>query len=269
MPRSGVLVVLALFAVLPARVPAAADADRREAAQHYAHCLDLARDEPAKALERARTWRDMGGGDPARHCAGVALMRLERYAEAGRHLEDLARTMAKGSGAGMRAQALAQAGQAWLLAGKPARAETVYAQALELRPNEVELWIDRALARFEMADYWKAIDDLNRAHELARERADVLVFRASAYRHVDALTMARSDIRQALERDPDNPEGLLERGILHRLSGDTEGARSAWLRVVRVAPDSPAADSARANLARLDVAGARPMKGAGDSRREP
>ena len=260
---------LALLAALSAGFPAVADAadsaERREASQRYARCLALARDEPAKGLERARTWRDTGGGDPARHCAGVALMRLERYTDAGKHLEDLAKTLAKGRGASMRAKALAQAGQAWILAGEPARAEAVYSQALKLREGNVELWIDRALARFEMGDYWKAIDDLNRASELAPDRADVLVFRASAYRHVDAPTMARSDIKRALNRAPNHPEGLLERGILRRLGGDTEGARQAWLKVIRVAPDSPAAESARANLARLDVEGARPMQGAAES----
>ncbi len=269
MRRSGLpatLAVVALLAALPARPPAAAgaeSADRREAAQTYARCLALARDRPAKGLERARTWHDTGGGDPARHCAGVALMRLGRYTEAGRHLADLAKTLSADRGAGMRASALAQAGQAWVLAGKPARAEAAYSQALKLHGEDVELWIDRALARFEMADYWRAIDDLNRANELAPGRADVLVFRASAYRHVDAPTMARSDIEQALKRDPDNPEGLLEKGILRRLAGDKKGAREAWLRVIRVAPESSAAESARANLARLDMAGARPMKGAG------
>lgn len=253
----------AFFAVPPAAATGSPESpDQREAAQRYARCLALARDEPAKALERARTWRDTGGGDPARHCAGIALMRLERYADAGRLLEDLAKTLAKGRGSGMRAKALAQAGQAWVLAGKPARAEAVYSQALQLQDRNVELWIDRALARFEMGDYWKAIDDLNRASELAPERADVLVFRASAYRHVDAPTMARSDIRQALKRNPKHPEGLLEKGILRRLDGDKDGARQAWLEVIRVAPDSPAAESARANLARLDMKGVRPMRGA-------
>ena len=255
------LILLAPLLVSPAvadtEAPRTPESVRADAAQRYADCLDLAHGEPERGLERARTWRDTGGGDPARHCEGVALISLGRYAEAGRLLEDLAKSLAKGSGAAMRARALAQAGQAWILAGKPARAEAVYGQAIELRPGDVELWIDRALARFDMGKYWEAIDDLNRANELAPARADVLVFRASAYRHVEAPTMAKADIRQALKRRPNHPEGLLEQGNIRRLAGNKQGARQAWLKVIEVAPDSPAADAARENLTKLDVKGAR------------
>jgi tetratricopeptide (TPR) repeat protein len=229
-----------------------------DAAARYTACIETAHDDPAAGLERARTWQDTGGGDPARHCAGVALISLGRHAEAGRLLETLAQTMGKERGVALRAKALAQAGQAWLLAGQPARAEAVYGQALDLAPKDVELWIDRALARFDMGAYWEAIDDLNRASELAPDRADILVYRASAYRHVDAPAMARGDVRQALEIDPDHVEGLLERGNLRRLSGNKAGARRDWLKVIDLAPKSPAADSARENLARLDVKGVTP-----------
>jgi tetratricopeptide (TPR) repeat protein len=258
MPDPRRLGPIALAAAVLASPGHAGDgAARGEAAQRYAACLELAHGEPARGLERARTWRDTGGGDPARHCEGVALIRLGRYAEAGRRLEDLAETLSTGSGAGMRAKALAQAGQAWVLAGKPARAEAVYGQALDLSPKDVELWIDRALARFDMGRYWEAIDDLNRANELAPDRADVLVFRASAYRHVEAPTMAKADIRAALNRAPKHPEGLLEQGNIRRLAGNKTGARAAWLKVIEVAPESPAADAARENLAKLDVDGVR------------
>lgn len=251
----GLSLIAAVFLAPPA--DAAEQADRAEAAERYTACLELARDEPARGLERARTWQDTGGGDPARHCEGVALISMGRYADAGRLLEDLAKTLAKGSGTRMRARALAQAGQAWVLGGKPARAEAVYGQAIDLRPENVELWIDRALARFDMGKYWEAIDDLNRANELAPDRADVLVFRASAYRHVEAPTMAKADIRAALKRRPNHPEGLLEQGNIRRLAGNKKGAREAWLKVIEVAPESPAADAARANLEKLDVKGVR------------
>ena len=53
--------------------------------------------------------------------------------------------------------------------------------------------------------------------------------------------------------EPDNAEGLLERGILRRLAGDEAGARDDWLKVLALAPEGPAAVDARANLERLDV----------------
>jgi len=61
-------------------------------------------------------------------------------------------------------------------------------------------------------------------------------------------------VRQALKIDPDNPEGLLERGILKQMRGDLAGARLDWQQVIQLAPDSPAADLAEQNLA-LNEAG--------------
>ena len=58
----------------------------------------------------------------------------------------------------------------------------------------------------------------------------------------------------ALTAAPDNPEALLERGILHQLRGNEAQARADWERVVSVAPDSPAAELAQQNLA-LNEAG--------------
>jgi predicted negative regulator of RcsB-dependent stress response len=46
--------------------------------------------------------------------------------------------------------------------------------------------------------------------------------------------------------------GLLERGNIRRLKGDTAGARQDWRRVVELAPDSAAAAAAKVNLDRLN-----------------
>ena len=223
------------------------DADR------YAACLDLAHRDPEAAVERARTWADTGGGDPARHCEAVALMAAGAYEQAAEKLETLAQRMDKEHGAALRADALAQAARAWILAGRPGRGAAALGQAIELTPQDVELWIDRAHARFQQGRYWEAIDDLNRASELAPERPDIYTYRGSAYRFVEAPQMARENIDRALELDPDNPGALFELGILHRLQGDKDAARQAWIKLLRVAPDAPIADAARENLEKMDV----------------
>jgi tetratricopeptide (TPR) repeat protein len=240
--------------VVPSNPPEAEARDPRvEQAERYAACLRLARSAPDKALERARTWADTGGGDPARHCEAVAHMTRGDYPRAGRMLEELARTMEKGFGARPRVNALSQASRAWLLADRPGRAEAVATQAIELAPKDVELLIDRAHARFQAGRYWEAIDDLNRAEELAPERADILVYRGSAYRYVDAPTMAQENLRRALEMDPGNPEALFELGALNRIQGDTAAARRRWMQLIRQNPDHALAQAARENLHRMDV----------------
>jgi hypothetical protein len=85
----------------------------------YEVCMTLAREDPAAGFERAETWRSEGGGDPARHCAAVALIELGRHAEAARRLEALAQDL-RPAHRELRAEVLGQAGQAWLLCGSTA-----------------------------------------------------------------------------------------------------------------------------------------------------
>ena len=98
-----------------------------------------------------------------------------------------------------------------------------------------------------------ALEDLNLALEIDPERADALIFRASAYRRLDSLELAEENIARALAIAPRNPEALLERGNIRRLKGDREGARADWLAVIATGADAPEAAAARLNLERMDV----------------
>ncbi len=226
---------------------ATADRDRE-----YGDCLRQVDKDAAQAFEMANSWAERGGGFPARHCAALALLKLGQYDQAATRLEQLGADMTHGEG-DLTADALAQAAQAWLMARKPDRAHAALTAALKLRPRDVDLLIDRSIALAEAKNYWEAIDDLNRALEIAPKRADAYVLRASAYRYVDSLELAAENLAEALALDPRNPDALAERGIVRRLSHDDNGARQDWLTVLRSAPDSPAADIARDNLAKLDV----------------
>ena len=179
-------------------------------------------------------------------------MGLERYAEAARRFEALADAMEDRPNR-LRAETLAQAGQAWVLADDLEQAYSAQSAALVFDPENPELWIDRGLTLGLGENYWEAIDDFNEAASLAPNRPDILIFRASAYRFVEALDLALEDADRGLALDPVNPEGLLERGIIKRLKGDDSGAREDWQRVVSIAEGSPSAEAARENLAQLDV----------------
>lgn len=232
------------------------------AADRYSQCLARARKTPQAALAEAEDWVRAGGGFPAKHCAAVALIGLKRYAEAAQRLEALAGDM-MGARDDLRAGALEQAGQAWLLAGKPHAAKAAFDAALQLRPNEPDLLIDRAQAYDAMGKLWDAIDDLNDALAIDPDRADALIFRASAYRRVGGgLALAQADIDRALKLAPNSVPGLLERGNIRSLTGDLAGARADWLKVERLAPSSPAAVAAKENLTRLAQLEKAPAAGA-------
>lgn len=236
--------------LLPATATAQS-ADLEQAAQYRA-CIELTDVAPDEALEAAQTWADLGGSDPARHCAAVALMRLGHFEVAAKELESLAGSL-EPAYAYLQLPILIQAAQAWLDAGNVDRAYAVQTAALARQPNNIDLLADRAVTAASVGNYAAAIGDLDRAISNAPNRADILVLRASARRFLDQQEAALQDVEAALALDPDNPEGLLERGNLRRLAGDDAGARADWLRITRVAPDTPAAQAAQANLAKLDV----------------
>ena len=228
--------------------PRAAEAD----AATYDRCMTFARENPAGARDLAADWQKRGGAHPADHCFAVALIGLKQYQEAATRLEALAEAMIHAPAA-LRAEVLGQAGQAWLLAGDAARAYAADGAALELRPDDADLLIDRAEAAGSAGWFDKAIVDLDRVMKTNPSRLDALIYRASANRALDRLDPALTDIDIALKLAPDSVEALLERGNIRRLKGDIPGARQDWLRVAKLAPGSAEEAAAKANIERLDV----------------
>lgn len=221
--------------------------------REYQICLSLAVREPAEAFEHSLRWHDAGGGNAALHCSAIALINLGHYPEAATRLEDLARKMPDDTPPNVVAEILAHAGIAWQQAQDTDRALEVQNQALELSPNNPDILTDRAVTYFTMAEYWEAIDDLNQALFLAPGSANIHAMRASAYRYVDVLDLAMEDANRALTLEPENPEALLERGIIHRLQGNAAAARRDWLELIRLHDGRPAAEDAKRNLEMLDL----------------
>ena len=258
MTRIGLVTFLSAFLAAAAPVPAPADeptaveppASGRKA--DYEACMKLAEEDPAKAKASADAWAAKDGGAPAEHCLAVALIGLGRHVEAAKILERLADDYGPGRDE-LKVALLAQAGQAWFLAGVLDRAGAVQTAALDLAPRDVDLLIDRSLTLAAGKLYWGAIDDLNEANALAPTRSDILIYRASAYRLLESYGLAMEDIQAALLIDPKEPVALLERGNLYRLTGEDELARDDWARVIALAPASDAAGAARENLRNLET----------------
>lgn len=220
--------------------------------QQYQACIALTEKAPDDAFESAIAWRDRGGGFPAKHCVALALIALKQFAEAGDRLEELAKEM-HAKAAPLQADVLDQAGNAWMLAGQTAHAIGVFTAAVDIKPKNVDFLVDRARAYAEDNKYAEAARDLDQALRLDPERADAHAFRASARRHLGNLAAALEDAEAALAIDGNEVEALLERGILRRNAGNKLGARQDWLKVLLLAPGTPVADSAQADLQQMDV----------------
>ena len=88
----------------------------------------------------------------------------------------------------LRAAALEQAGEAWLLDDRPDKARGASMPRSPTIPDNPDLLIDRAQAYALGGHYWEAIDDLNRALEIDPNNITALVYRASAYRNAGERT---------------------------------------------------------------------------------
>ena len=232
--------------------PPRAKAEPTEA-ERYEACMTMTRRESMTAFEQALNWQDQGGGAPAKHCAAAALVAMKQFKEGATRLEALAQEIKQPDLEPVRIGALAQAGQAWLLAGDANRAYAALSAALKLAPQDPELWIDRGQALATAKNYQEAIQDFDEALKIDGTRADALMFRASAWRYMEDLGRARVDIDKALKIAPTDPDALVERGNIRRLTEDVAGARADWMEVIRRYPDSSAAAAAQANIEKLDV----------------
>ncbi len=237
--------------IAPARAQPIVPENPAEAA-HYAACMAMAQKSPQQAINDSKAWAARGGGEPAQHCAAIAYLGLGLYNEAAQRLEVLGERSAMQDGR-LRADLYAQAGQAWLIAGKPDQALAAQTRALALRPNDAEILIDRSITLATSGRLWEAVDDLNHVLDVAPNRADALVFRASAYRSLETLDLAEQDIEAANRLWPDSAEVILERGSIRKSRGNIAGARADWLRVIELAPNTPSGEAARREIQTLDV----------------
>lgn len=229
----------------------------------YTECMKLARREPLRALPLAEKWNAEGGGLGARHCVAVAMFQAGKYPQAGAQFEAIARDMGQDR-PGLRAELWAQAGQAWIEAGQAEKAAEAQSRALDLKSNDPDLWIDRALSYAAMSQWPRAISDLDQALRLRPDDLEILVLRAAAWRNARNPAQAMADVVRALRIAPDHTEALLERGFINLARGNRTQANDDFNQVLRVVPPgSDAARRAQAGLGGEQPATVAPPAGAG------
>ncbi|MFN6954767.1 MAG: hypothetical protein ACK4PG_08230 [Acetobacteraceae bacterium] len=231
--------------------PRVAAAEAPAISQDQATCAELLLRDPEAAGRFALEWAARQGGEAAERCTALALMALGQPERGAARLEALAARSA--APPAERAGLYAEAVQGWMLAGDAGRAYAAATLGLSLLPEDAGLLLDRALAAGSLGRYPEALSDLDRVLAADPRRAEAWAFRAAALRRMDRAADALAAADHALALDPDHAEALLERGILRQAAGDAEGARGDWLRLLRVAPDSAAADLAAQNLELLDA----------------
>ncbi|UYN95684.1 MAG: tetratricopeptide repeat protein [Enhydrobacter sp.] len=245
--RYGVLAMICLSVPAGAQTPdvfgSSPDHLRR-----YTDCMAQARRDPLRALPMAEKWMADGGGMGARHCVALAMFGSGRHVQAALQFEAMARDMGQDR-PGLRAELWAQAGQAWMEAGQAENAVAAQSRALELKPGDVELWVDRGISLAALRAWPRAISDFDRALALNPGGVEILILRAAAWRNAGDPIKARADADRALGLARDHSEALLERGFAELARGDRMAAANDFNKVLRLVPTgSDAALRAQAGL---------------------
>lgn len=238
---------------LPSAVPTVED-DRLRL------CVEQAASDPATALAEAGKWvaqsRGAGRSKPLQ-CLGHVHAVLLRWDAAEAAFTEAAAVAAPGDPLRLAA-VLGQAGNAALAGNEPERALVHFDAALK-QPSGTpaargQLQLDRARALVALDRAAEAGAAFTAAQADAPDEPLVWLLSATFARREGDLVAAQRLIEVAAKLAPKDPDVGLEAGVIAVLGGREAAARQSWQSVRRIAPNSKAAEVARAYLDQLDPA---------------
>lgn len=243
----------ALFLLLQAAPPAAAQPLPTLNELQFTECLDLARKDAASAITDASLWAQQGGGYLARACQGFALasdfkfdLAIPLLTEAAKGAEERKDPRA--------ARFWAQAGNAAIADDKPADALMALDRALIVaaaNTEKADIEVDRARALVALDRSDDAVTALATARQLGPENGTAWLLSATLARRLSKLPDALTYIQTAAALLPRDPSVALEAGNIAIAAGDEAAARKQWEQTIAIAPTSRQAISAQTQLAAL------------------
>jgi tetratricopeptide (TPR) repeat protein len=222
------MIAAALSLLAPILLGQSAGAAQAEAARLNA-CIEKIDRNAEEAYEDGLKWLYEGNRPPARQCTAMALIELGRQqkksdltAEGAARLEELANAK-DGGDLDQRGIYLVQAGNAWILADRPEAAVVTLSNAMKLRPQDADLWKDRARAYVMMRKWPEAGKDLDTAISLS-PGGDPEAYRLRAQVRLEdgRIADAGADIKMARRLAPRDVAVAVMRGRIveaRRLKG--------------------------------------------------
>lgn len=125
--------------------------------------------------------------------------------------------------------------------GRPAEAEQRAGQALQQSPDNPDLLLLHALAQHQQGKIAEALEGYARLTELCPDQALHWGNYATALRDAGEVEASARACEVSLQLNPDNPEQLINRGLLLLHQRDFPAARDSLIKAVALAPASPAA----------------------------
>lgn len=212
-----------IAACLLVSAPALAQSDAQLAeSQRYLDCLDQVAIAPEEALEDALSWRNDGGGWPARHCHARSLAALGESEAAALHLENIASEPRPGMLTHERLGIWMEAGALWMQIEAYEAAILAYSSALALDAMNSGALAGRALAYSGLGEWEDAAADAQRLTAGNADHATGWRLLAEAQLEMGDLDAASAAIIRALQQEPANIDTLVLRGRINearRLAG--------------------------------------------------
>lgn len=206
--------LLPLLLLLTPEAPPASEAPAVEAADpHYEACVARVYRNIAEGRDFAGRWASEGGGAPALHCLAVADLAAGFPKIAAIRLEELAERSDAGDEM-VRARILAQAASAYVEADLADEAARVIAAAFALAPGSGELELSAAKVHAARAQHQAAIDSVSAAEAAGFTSAAGFVLRGRARYVLADYEAAADDVVAALTLEPTNLDALVLRGDL-------------------------------------------------------
>ena len=125
-----------------------------------------------------------------------------------------------------------------------------YDKAIEIDPENADLYFSRALFKNARADEEGALADYDKAIDLNPEHANAYNNRGDVKRALDEYQGALADYNKAIELNPEYALAYNNRGIIRRALGDRQGALEDYDKALEIDPSNADAYSNRGNAKR-------------------
>jgi tetratricopeptide (TPR) repeat protein len=138
--------------------------------------------------------------------------------------------------------------------GRNSQAIAELNQAIQLNPNDPNLYLNRGVTHYQEGNLTAALEDYNQALKLNPNFAEALSNRSQVYVAQQRYDEAINDASRAIQLNPNLTEAYLNRGNAYFGKNNLDGATQDYQKVLQLKPDPANQSKAYNNLGNVNAA---------------
>lgn len=138
--------------------------------------------------------------------------------------------------------------------GRNSQAIAELNQAIQLNPNDPNLYLNRGVTHYQDGNLTAALEDYNKALNLNPNFAEALSNRSQVYVAQQRYDEAINDASRAIQLNPNLTEAYLNRGNAYFGKNNLDGATQDYQKVLQLKPDPANQSKAYNNLGNINAA---------------